>query len=179
MDRMNDSILVTIKKMLGLDDEYTPFDTDVMIHINAAFMTLTQMGVGPKEGFEVSDYDQTWSDFLVNKVMLGAVKTWVYLQVKMAFDPPTNSFVMDAMKTQSEQILWRLNVQAESVEVMPFMTEDGLKRGANPKNIPPKEDEEEGGSEDEGDEDMPAPSGGFIVDDDHVLVPVNNGGVLL
>ena len=135
MDRMNDSIVVSIKKMLGLDDDYTPFDTDVIIHINAAFMTLCQMGVGPREGYEVSDYDQTWSDFLTNKVMLGAVKTWVYLQVKMAFDPPTNSFLMDAMKQQSEQILWRLNVQAESVERMSFMTEDGLKRGANPINI--------------------------------------------
>lgn len=136
MDQVNDSILATIKKMLGLDDEYTPFDMDIVVHINAAFMTLCQMGVGPKDGFEVRNYEQTWDDFLINHVMLGAVKTWVYLQVKMAFDPPTNSFVMDAMKTQSDQILWRLNVQAESVEEMPFMREDGIKRGANPKNIP-------------------------------------------
>lgn len=135
MDQMTDSILVSIKKMLGLDDEYTPFDTDVLVHINAAFMTLCQMGIGPKEGFSVTDYDQTWSDFLTNKVMLGSVKTWVYLQVKMLFDPPTNSFVMDAYKTQAEQILWRLNVQAESVERMPFMREEGLIRGANPINV--------------------------------------------
>lgn len=136
MDQMTDSILVSIKKMLGLDDEYTPFDTDVLIHINNAFMTLCQMGIGPKDGFEVTDYHQTWSDFLTNDVMLGGVKTWVYLQVKMLFDPPANSFVMDAYKTQSDQILWRLNVQAESAEEMPFMREEGLKRGANPKNIP-------------------------------------------
>lgn len=136
MDQMTDSILVSIKKMLGLDDEYTPFDTDVLIHINNAFMTLCQMGIGPKDGFEVTDYHQTWSDFLTNDVMLGGVKTWVYLQVKMLFDPPANSFVMDAYKTQSDQILWRLNVQAESAEEMTFMKEEGLKRGANPKNIP-------------------------------------------
>lgn len=142
MDRMSDSILATIKKMLGLDDGYTPFDTEILVHINAAFMTLCQMGIGPKEGYNVTDYDQTWSNFLVNQVMLGAVKTWVYLQVKMMFDPPTNSFVMDAYKTQADQILWRLNVQAETVEVMPFMTEDGLKRGANPANIPVSDDDE-------------------------------------
>lgn len=144
MDRMNDSILVTIKKMLGLDDEYTPFDMDVIVHINAAFMTLCQMGIGPKEGFEVNDYDQTWSEFLTNDVMLGGVKTWVYLQVKMAFDPPSNSFLMDAMKTQSEQILWRLNVQAESAERMPFMRKEGLKRGANPINVGADEEGDSG-----------------------------------
>lgn len=136
MDQMSDSILATIKKMLGLDEAYTPFDTEILVHINSAFMTLCQMGIGPKSGYNVTDYDQTWSDFLINPVMLGAVKTWVYLQVKMLFDPPANSFVMDAYKTQADQILWRLNVQAESVEVMPFMTEEGLKRGANSANIP-------------------------------------------
>lgn len=147
MDQMTDSILVTIKKMLGLDADYTPFDLDVIMHINAAFMTLCQMGIGPKEGFEVSDYNQTWSEFLTNPVMLGGVKPWVYLQVKMLFDPPTNSFLMDAMKTQSDQILFRLNVQAESVEKMDFMTEDGLKRGASPNNIPglSSDEQNEGG----------------------------------
>lgn len=145
MDRITDSILVSIKKMLGLDDDYTPFDMDVLVHINSALMTLCQMGVGPKEGFEVKDYDQTWHDFLVNDVMLNAVKTWVYLQVKMLFDPPANSFVMDAYKTQAEQILWRLNVQAESVEEMPFMREEGLIRGANPRNIPGYVEPNDGG----------------------------------
>ena len=134
-DQMSDSILVTIKKMLGLEDAYTPFDTDVMIFINAALMNLTQLGVGPKEGFTISDYDTKWSDFLTNEVKLGAVKTYVYLKVKMAFDPPTKSFVMDAMKQQAEEIGWRLNVQAESVEKFDFMHEDSLKRGGSPANI--------------------------------------------
>lgn len=134
-DQMCDSIFVTIKKMLGLEDAYTPFDTDVMIFINAALMNLTQLGVGPKEGFTISDYDTKWSDFLTNEVKLGAVKTYVYLKVKMAFDPPTNSFVMDAMKQQAEEIGWRLNVQAESVEKFDFMHEDSLKRGGSPANI--------------------------------------------
>lgn len=135
IDQMGDSIVATIKKMLGLEDDYTPFDTDVIVNINAALMTLTQLGIGPKEGFTVTDYSQTWSDFVTNEVQLGAVKTYVYLKVKMIFDPPTNSYVMDAMKQQAEEIGWRLNVQAESVEKFDFMTKDSLKRGGSPANI--------------------------------------------
>lgn len=134
-DQMGDSILVTIKKMLGLEDNYTPFDVDVMVHINAALMSLTQLGIGPKEGFTITDYTQTWSDFITNEVKLGAVKTYVYLKVKMVFDPPTNSYLMDAMKQQAEEIGWRLNVQAESVEKFDFMKKDSLKRGGSPENI--------------------------------------------
>lgn len=134
-DQMSDSILVSIKKMLGLDESYTPFDTDVIIFINSALMSLTQLCVGPKEGFTISDYNETWSDFVTNEVTLGAVKTYVYLKVKMAFDPPSNSYVMDAMKQQAEEIGWRLNVQAESVEKFNFMHNDSLKRGGSPSNI--------------------------------------------
>ena len=125
MNSLNDSILITIKKMLGLDDQYTPFDTDIIVLINSALMTLTEMGVGPKEGLQISDYDETWSDFLTNEVQLGAAKTYVYLKVKMLFDPPTNSFVMEAMKQQAEEQAWRLNVMAESVETFDFM-KDGV-----------------------------------------------------
>lgn len=135
MDRMTDSILVTIKKMLGVGDSYTPFDTDIMVHTNSAILNLTQMGIGPKEGFIVTDYDQKWSDFLTNEVNLEAAKTYIYLQVKMLFDPPTNSFVMDSMEKQCEKLLWRMNVQAESVEKFDFMHPDSLKRGGAEANI--------------------------------------------
>ena len=165
MDRMTDSIVVTIKKMLGLDDEYTPFDADVIVHINTAIMTLTQMGVGPKEGYEVHDYDQTWTDFLGDMVkMLGAVKTYIYLQVKMVFDPPNNSFVMDAYKQQCEQLLFRLNVNAESQQKMDFMRKEGLKRGANPKNIPDEEPQdvtEDPSGENDGGGSWQSAEGGF------------------
>lgn len=141
MDMMTDSILVTIKKMLGLEDSYSPFDTDIIIHINSAILNLTQMGVGPKEGFTVTDYNEKWSDFLGSEVNLQAAKTYIYLQVKMLFDPPTNSFVMDSMEKQCEKLLWRLNVEAESVEKFDFMHEDSLKRGGSPKNIGDLEEE--------------------------------------
>lgn len=121
MNLDDDHIIPSIKKMLGLSEENTPFDTDVVIHINSALMKLCQLGVGPKEGFTVTDYNQTWSDFLTNNIKLGAVKTYVYLQVKMLFDPPSNSIIMDAMKQQAEEIGWRLNVHAESVEKFDFV----------------------------------------------------------
>lgn len=135
MDKMTDSIFVTIKKMLGLGADYTPFDAEIMVHINSVILNLTQMGIGPKDGFMVLDYNQKWSDFLPSNVNLEAAKTYIYLQVKMLFDPPTNSFVMDSYEKQSEKMLWRLNVQAESVEKFDFMHEDSLKRGGSSKNI--------------------------------------------
>lgn len=119
----SDSILATIKKMLGLDDNYEAFNTDVIVFINAAMMTLQQIGVGPVEGFTVTDLTQTWSDFLPEGKMMEAVKTYIYLSVKMTFDPPANSFVMDAMKSQKEELEWRLREQAE------FYPGDGSTKG--------------------------------------------------
>ena len=110
---MEESILATIKKMLGLDDNYTPFDTDVKVFLNSAMMTLQQLGVGPVNGFIVNDYSEKWSDFLPSDKMLEAVKAYLYVCVKMAFDPPTSSFVMDALKQQKEEFEWRLKEQAE------------------------------------------------------------------
>lgn len=118
---MDDSILNTIKKMLGLEDAYTPFDADVIVLINSALMNLTQLGVGPKEGFAITDYTTKWSDFLVNEVKLEAVKNYVYLKVKVTFDPPTGASVLEAYKQQINELEWRLNVQAESVETFDFI----------------------------------------------------------
>ena len=86
-----DSILATIKKMLGIDDSYSVYDMDVIILINSALMTLQQIDVGPKEGFVVTDYTQTWHQFLTNEINLQAAKMYVYLKVKTTFDPPSSS----------------------------------------------------------------------------------------
>lgn len=120
---MEESILVTIKKMLGLESDYTPFDTDIIVMINSAIMTLTQANVGPSEGFRISGVNELWSDFLTNEVMLEAAKQYIYMKVKMIFDPPSSGIVMDALKTQSEEMLWRLIAQSESVETFDFMSE--------------------------------------------------------
>lgn len=123
MNKMEDSILVTIKKLLGLDCNYTAFDTDIVVFINSAMMTLQQLGVGPVEGFTVTGAGETWADFLPSDTMLEGVKSYIFLCVKMVFDPPTSSFVMDAMKQQKEELEWRLREQAE------FYPGDGSRKG--------------------------------------------------
>lgn len=125
MNYDQDSILATIKKMLGIDDNYAVFDMDIIVLINAALMSLQQLDVGPKDGFSIHDYTQTWHQFLTNEVKLEAAKTYVYLKVKTAFDPPSSSFVMTAYENQIKELEWRLNVQAESVEKFDWMDDDG------------------------------------------------------
>lgn len=133
MDYENqDSILATVKKMLGIDDSYSVFDMDVIVLINSALMSLHQLGVGPKDGFLITDYTQTWKQLLVNDVKLEAAKMYVYLKVKTTFDPPSSSFVQSAYEKQIQELEWRLNVQAESVEDFDFIHQDtGYSGGSN------------------------------------------------
>lgn len=106
------SILVTIKKMLGLDMNYNAFDSDIITHINTALMTLQQLGVGPDEGMFITGISETWDNYFSSDKMLEAAKTYIYIQVKMVFDPPTNSFVMDSLQKTSDMLEWRLKEQA-------------------------------------------------------------------
>lgn len=115
---MLESILISIKKMLGIEADYDAFDTDIIIHINTVFMTLQQLGVGPESGFRITGKDETWSMFLNDLKHLEAVKTFVYIKVKLAFDPPTSSFVLASLERQAGELEWRLNVQAESKQTM-------------------------------------------------------------
>lgn len=108
-----DSILTTIKDMLGIAEEYAHFDSVIIRHINSAFMTLHQLGVGPKKCFKITSDEQTWYDFLGESEDLETVISYVYEKVKLRFDPPTSAFVVDAMERQSDEDEWRLNVQAE------------------------------------------------------------------
>lgn len=109
-----DSILTSIKKLLGITEEYEHFDTDLIIHINSVFMALTQIGVGPPEGFIVYDEDTIWSDFLQDPLKLQAVKTYVYLKVKLIFDPPLSSGAITAIEEQIKEYEWRLSISAET-----------------------------------------------------------------
>lgn len=112
-----ESILTSIKKLLGPTEEYNHFDPDIIMHINTAIMELTQIGVGPSEGFVINDEFDTWSDFvpdlIQNKVKIEAVKTYIYLSVKLVFDPPQHSSVLSSMERQMEKLLWRLNVAVD------------------------------------------------------------------
>ena len=109
---MEESILVSIKKLLGLTEEYTAFDTDVIIHINSVFMILNQLGVGPDEPFRITGDSETRSDF-TTAMDVEAVKSYVYLKVRLIFDPPMSSAVKDAVKSTIDELEWRLNVQVD------------------------------------------------------------------
>ena len=106
-----ESILDSIKKLLGISDEYTQFDSDIIMHINTVFMNLTQLGVGPDTGFFIEDKSAVWSDFvdLENEIQLNAVKTYVYLKVKLLFDPPLSSSVVQSINNMILELEWRLN----------------------------------------------------------------------
>lgn len=108
-----DSILTTIKKLLGIEADYTQFDGDIIVHINTALMTLYQLGVGPTSPASITSEMETWEKIFGEEKNLEAIKTYIYLKVKMIFDPPTSSFVLDAMNKQANELEWRLNVQTE------------------------------------------------------------------
>lgn len=110
-----ESILISIKKMLGIDEEYTHFDADIIMHINSVLMILTQLGVGPAEGFVIEDDTSAWVDFIpeANAAQLHAVKSYIYLKVRLIFDPPLSSAVVESMNRQISEFEWRLNVAVD------------------------------------------------------------------
>ena len=108
-----ESILRSIRKMIGPDETYTHYDTDLIIHINSVLAVLTQLGVGPSEGFFIQDESATWNDFLGNDPKLEMVKSYVYMKVKLAFDPPSSSAVIDSMNRSISEFEWRTNMAAE------------------------------------------------------------------
>ena len=111
-----DSILTSIKKLLGISKEYEHFDADIIMHINSVFMDLNQLGVGPIEGFTIEDDEAIWSDFIEDETMLQAVKSYIYLRVKVLFDSASmGSSTLAAYERQIQQWEWRLNIKAETI----------------------------------------------------------------
>lgn len=113
---MISSILTSIKKLLGIDVEYDAFDQDIIMHINTVFMSLNQFGVGPKKVFRIQNDEATWSDFVGEDSDFESVKSYIYLKVRLLFDPPTNSFLIDSINNQIKELEWRFVVQAEDKE---------------------------------------------------------------
>ena len=110
-----ESILTSIKKLLLIPAEYEHFDTDLIIHINSVFMTLTQLGVGPAEGFTIKDEEDIWTDFITDPNKLQSVKTYMYLKVRLLFDPSSlGSATLAAYERQIQELEWRLNVEVET-----------------------------------------------------------------
>lgn len=110
---MAQSILTSTKKILNIGESDTSFDTDVLLHINSVLSVLTQVGIGPAEGYMIEDSTATWDAFIGDDPRLNLVKTYVYLRVRLLFDPPGTSFVIDSMEKQIAEFEWRLNVQRE------------------------------------------------------------------
>lgn len=109
-----DSILTLVKKNLGIEEDCEDFDDEIIMHINSVFTILSQLGVGPKEGFAIQDKTSVWSEYISDKQNLNLVKSYMYLRVRIMFDPPQNSFTLTSMENQAKEYEWRLNVQAES-----------------------------------------------------------------
>jgi hypothetical protein len=107
------SILTSTKKVLGIAADYTAFDLDIITHINTAFSTLTQLGVGPEVGFMIEDESPVWADFFVDDLQYNSVKSYVFLRVRHLFDPPQTSYLIAATERQIQELEWRLNVHRE------------------------------------------------------------------
>lgn len=111
-----ESILTSIKKLLGITEEYEQFDQDIIIHINSVLSVLTQLGVGPAKGFSIKDEKSVWTDFIKDDLRLEAVKSYVYLKVKLLFDPPLSSAVIDSTNRMISELEWRINVMVDPEE---------------------------------------------------------------
>ena len=114
---ISDSILLSVKKMLGIPPEYEQFDPEIIIHINSVFSILTQLGVGSDEGFSVKDSTASWSDYIPEGKAVEDIKTYVYLKVRLIFDPPQSSAAIEAMKQLASEFEWRINVGVDVEEV--------------------------------------------------------------
>ena len=108
----SDSILTSVKKLLQIAEDYEHYDQDIIIHINTFLTVLYQVGVGQK-GFFITDKSATWADFLVDEAKYNEAKTYVYLRVRLLFDPPTSGTAVEAIKENIKELEWRLFVDAD------------------------------------------------------------------
>lgn len=121
MANINESILNSIKKLLGIAEEYDVFDMDIVMHINSVFNTLSQLGLHPTDGFQIEDETTTWAEYIDDQKLFNSVKTYVYLKVRLLFDPPTTSFAIESFSKQIAEYEWRINVQIEELNPPEFM----------------------------------------------------------
>lgn len=111
---MEQSILTSTKKILGISEDYVAFDLDIITHINTALSILTQIGIGPVEGFAIEDADTEWEEFIGDDKRFISIRSYVYLKVRQLFDPPTTSYLIDAVEKQIRELEWRLSSNRES-----------------------------------------------------------------
>lgn len=111
-----ESILETIKKLIGISKDYTHFDDDLIIHINSAFSALRQIGIGPQSGFIITGYDETWEDFIESEQAIPIVKSYIFFKTKFSFDPPTAGTTKESYEKMLSEYEWRLLVEKETFE---------------------------------------------------------------
>jgi hypothetical protein len=116
VSHVSESILTSTKKALDISETISVFDANVIMYINTAFSTLNQIGIGPSAGYMISGIEETWDAFIGDDPRLNSVKTYVYLKVRLLFDPPQTSFLLEAFKAQIQELEWRLNVKREGEE---------------------------------------------------------------
>ena len=116
---MSESILLSVKKALtGVTEDYEAFDDQLILHINGTFATLNQLGVGPDNGYMIASDEETWSDYLgENETLLAFVKPYMVNKVKLAFDPPSSSFVLSSLEKQNEELTWRIRVMVDTINL--------------------------------------------------------------
>ena len=121
---MEPSILISTKKILGISEDYDAFDIDIITHINSTFSIVNQLGVGPTDGFAIEDVNDEWSDLALPVNQLNILRTYLWLRVRMLFDPPSTSFGLDAMKNQIQEYEYRLSYMREDLIPVPTPTLD-------------------------------------------------------
>lgn len=114
---MEESILISVKQKLGIVEDDDSFDPEIIDYINTVFMILAQFGVGPSKGFSIEDKDAVWKDFIQDNANLVSVRTYMAHKVRLMFDPPTGSSVMDALNRTISELEWRLHFQAETSKI--------------------------------------------------------------
>lgn len=114
-----DSILTSIKKLLGIAEEYTDFDADIILHINSVFSILTQLGAGPASGFSIKDSSAVWNDYIPETTKdLEMIKTYVEIRVRLLFDPPISSAAIEALERNAKELEWRIGIAANPAPVV-------------------------------------------------------------
>lgn len=114
-----ESILTSIKKLLGIEENYEQFDPEIIMLINSALMSATMIGIGPSSGFSITCSSETWEDFLGKRTDIGGVITYVWLKTRLAWDPPQMGYLVDSIAKQIQELEWRLNVQVEAGTLIP------------------------------------------------------------
>lgn len=112
-----ESILTSVKKMLGITEDYEVFDPDIIMHINSVFMILNQLGIGPDKVFSIQDKTAKWSDFVAENQYTEAVKSYMYLKVRLLFDPPSTGPLTEAMERNIKELEWRMNVYVDCLQI--------------------------------------------------------------